>query len=388
MSKPEVSNDQPHKARQKAKTVLFSLIPLLLLFSAVELAARAYKSARPPYWNMADRLTNPAYTSKPWFSESFLIAACLNPGGWYTPPGTRVIFPRDYRDDYFTVEGGLRKTTGFPEGTGRPFRTLFALGGSTTYCAETPDNFTWPSRFQLLLTEENPAGPIKTLNLGVTSVNSSQEYARLVYEIQRGNVPEICVIFNGVNDCYQGVLYNNPEGTLYEEASSMERSLLRRLKRKLAVLDLTAEFVYARRRTGRLSAHEASLGALATRTAALYEEHMRAAQKLCDEHGILMCVCLQPNLFTIGRRLNEHENGIRERRLGVYPQLERCFQETYPLLRERVASMHDSGIHAWDLSGVFDANTEPIFLDECHVESEGNRIIAEEIFKRIQFIIK
>jgi hypothetical protein len=51
-------------------------------------------------------------------------------------------------------------------------------------------------------------------------------------------------------------------------------------------------------------------------------------------------------------------------------------------LREKLERLKQQGIVAYHISDAFNGNTEPIFVDEFHVESTGNRLIAEAILPR------
>src|SRR5205807_1168562 len=98
----------------------------------------------PTYWACRERLTNPAYTSKPWFTEEFLTVSFRQPGRWFTEPDAALVFPQDCANRYFHVARGVRRTVGYPWAPGDPIpHKLFLLGGSTTYCSEVPDNLTW-----------------------------------------------------------------------------------------------------------------------------------------------------------------------------------------------------------------------------------------------------
>jgi hypothetical protein len=148
------------------KTVAFSLIPVILLTFLAEGGARLFKRQemhRPVYWAHKDRLTNPAYTTKEWFCEAFLIESFIQPGGWFTPPGTRLIFPKDFSGHWFVVEDGARRTISAAE-MSEPHEHWFLLGGSTTYCSEVPDGLTWPSQLQLILARNNVEKRIQVRN--------------------------------------------------------------------------------------------------------------------------------------------------------------------------------------------------------------------------------
>src|SRR5262249_15810667 len=137
----------------------------------------------------------------------------------YRPVGTHLRIPFDHEDRYFTTRDGFRATVGFdPKGLapGRRPRKLFVLGGSTTYCQEVPDEFTWASHLQKRLAAVPGTQDIEVVNCGFPSMVSLQEVERLEYEIGRNNIPDFCIFFDGINDMAAGVRGGAPGGLISE----------------------------------------------------------------------------------------------------------------------------------------------------------------------------
>lgn len=223
-----------------------------------------------------------------------------------------------------------------------------------------------------------PSTRVRVVNYGVTSVNSAQEVERLIFETSRGNIPSACIFLDGVNDVFQGVLYNNPDGVLFKTAEHYEKDLLRKLRKKVALLDILINAMtgQVRKKPSHLR-DPAQVQALVRRTAEIYEHNIRRAKEICDKNGVMFFVFLQPNLYTIkGRHLNDYERQVLDR---LDPAVQICFDAAYPLLQEKICLLGKDNIKAYDLTKIFDSNTEPIFLDACHVESRGNQIISSSI---------
>ncbi|MBI4964273.1 MAG: hypothetical protein HY913_13430 [Desulfomonile tiedjei] len=364
------------------KKLVFAIVTIVGLLVLVEAASRSLRANLPSYWNYRDRLTNAAYTSKPWFSEGFLQASFVQPGGWHTPEGTRLILPRDYSDRYFTVTGGVRKTTGFVRNPRVPFGGRICIfGGSTTYCSEVPDDLTWPSQLQNLINKAVPDAQFEVINYGVTSVNSYQELERQRLELSRGDAPALCIFLNGANDVIQGVVCKQPRGTIYETLADREARWTVKIRRRLAFVDLAAgEWARLKRNNqGDLPDHLQNAGIvsdLVKQTSENYEKNMRDAASACAGRGCQVFVFLQPGLYTIDRPLTAHETEVLSRCHVAYGHV---FKVTYPALRDAIGRLKESGLAAHDASGILDANRAPIFLDAFHVESAGNAIIAEYV---------
>ncbi|MCX7933802.1 MAG: SGNH/GDSL hydrolase family protein [Planctomycetota bacterium] len=327
----------------------------------------------------APRLSNPAYLRHAWFSRDFLVSSFRQPGGWLTPRGTRLVLPQNYQDAFFTVTGGCRETPGFMWDSAALPRAIFCLGGSTTYCSEVPDAFTWPAQLQAMLRENANTRDCRVINLGASSVHSGQEVERLRFEIERGRRPFLCIFLNGINDIMQGVFYNNPGGVIFESEKQLAEGILLRIAGRSAFFNLLRR--WHRREVPPPHLSDPDLVArLAVRTAEIYESNLREARRICEISGSRFAVFLQPCLFTLRRPLSAHEAQIA----GQWPAAARfCCEKTYPQLRERIARLQKEGFAAYDITDAFDTAAQPIFLDYCHVECDGNRLLAERIYQHI-----
>lgn len=378
------TQDAPRKRPSPIKMMLFAMTPVLLMLGVAEFAARYYEgSVRPAYWSRADRLSNPAYAGKPWFNERFLTLS-MQSGHWFSLQGTRLTLPKDHQDEYFTVVRGERRTTGFDWKPGDPAPVkLFVFGGSTTFCEEVPDSDTWASQLQKQLAASPETSHVRVSNYGVASVNSTQEVDRLEYELATGNIPDICIFYDGVNEVMGGVYNKNPEGTIAETAAQyakekeQKKSRFTRIAQKAALYRVLTARPYGNRFLFPHLSDTAQLESLSERSATVYEKNMLRAKSLCDRYGVRMIACLQPQLYAIeGRPLTAFEQSMIDRpHVGV----KQCFDTAYPKLREALTRLKAGGLETYDLSREFEKADRPIFIDFCHVETEGNRLIADAV---------
>jgi hypothetical protein len=387
------------RKRSLKRTLLYAAIPTILAFLIIEGCFRVYELVCPDdplareYRQLAN---NPACASKPWFSQDFVASWSMDrpwhdpdaktPRRFYTPEGTGLRLPHDYQDRFITIRNGMRATTGFDPASlesGRRARKLMVFGGSTTFCLEVPDEFTWASQLQKELAAIPQTRDIEVINCGVGSAVSVQEVGRLEYEIGRNNIPDFCVFFDGINDTGQGVCNGNPALTMTETAQNYNNATLIGTLKQIARLSCAARTIYhslveSQKRNDRARRPEAMERELARATAEGYERNMLRAKEICGRHGIRMFVFLQPHLFSIARPWTAHEQtAATSIRKSDAEGLRVC----YPFLREKLSRLKQRGIKAYDISDAFDANLEPIFVDEYHVESTGNRLIAQAILK-------
>jgi lysophospholipase L1-like esterase len=374
--------------RPLSRQILYAALPTILVLLSVEGLVRLYFHVFPDIPPAV--LHNPAYTSKPWFTPEFLASPGIN--GFYSPSGTRLVIPIDYKDRHFTVQDGIRATVGFdPAGLppGRRPRKLYVFGGSTTYCKEVPDEYTYASQLQQRLAAIPETRDIQVFNYGVSCYVVLQDLERLEYEIAHNRIPDWCIFFDGINDVMQGIVNGDPNGTTIEAGD--KKGLLYTLRR-LARLSVAAKKLYRytvssqQRIDPEHTRSEAKVRELAQATADHYERTLLRAKELCDRHGIGMIAFLQPHLYSIsGRPLTEHEQiwarGLRKSEVEA-------FAVGYPLLQEKLRLLRQRDIHAYDITDAFNDNLEPIFIDAFHVESTGNRLIAEAILKHALPLLK
>jgi lysophospholipase L1-like esterase len=393
---PTTVNTTGKRQRSLKRKLMYSAIPTILAFVAVEGLFRIYAvveenvSNRRAYENL---LRIPAYASKPWFSAQF-VASRPNPG-FFTPPGTRLVLPKDYMNEMYSLRDGIRSTVGFDPGGLAPGprpRKLLLLGGSTTYCEEVPDKFTWASQLQARLAAIAETRDIEVINGGIPAAVSLEEVERLEYEINRGRIPDVCIFLDGLNDANQGVVNGHPGGTVAQVVREYSSAGLVGVFRRLTAVSVAARTIYhsirySQSRNAPVNMRsEAEVRELAHAVAEVYERNILRAKEMCDRHHIGMMVFLQPHVFSIKRSWTADERAAAGRVRKDYVQ---ALQACYPLLREKLGRLRQRGIPAYDISDAFDDNLEPIFVDHLfHVESTGNRLIAQAILKRAVPILK
>ncbi len=370
--------------RSLLKKLAFSIVPVIVLLAALEGMSRVLKHVNPTLWSPPTRYLNknPAYTGQAWFTQDFLDATLTHGSSCYILPEYSFKLLKDHESKYHNVVHGRRLTTGGTWHAEDPRLVTIALfGGSSTYCHEVPDEYTWASLLQKRIAASPDTQIVRVLNFGVPGASSKQELDRLRYEISQGMVPDVCVFFDGVNDTAQGVYNGSPDKTINDTERLYKRKWYRQIARQSSLLTL----VYANVRSWQMSKpthlNDADLlEDLAMKTAKGLVENWAKAKQLCESHGIKMYAFLQPNLYTLDSNRFTKEEELLE---DIRPGMDVCFQATYPLFRELMAGIQEYNKHFLDLSNIYEATFQPIYLDFCHVASHGNKIIADAIYMRI-----
>jgi lysophospholipase L1-like esterase len=383
------------RQRSLRRKLFYSAMPTILAFLIVEGLFRIYFLMQTDALNRREYerwLHHPAYASKPWFSGEFAASFMARPKweeGW-SPEGTHLVIPFDYKDRFYTIRDGIRATVGFDPSalpSGRRPRKLFVLGGSTTYCQEVPDDFTWASQLQKRLAAIPETRDIEVVNYGFAAAVSLQEVERLEYEIARNNIPDFCIFLDGMNDAFQAVVNGDPGGTICGAGQTYTSAGLLSTLKSIARMSVAAQTIYIsilssqRRNDPAHTQSEAKVRELAKMSVDIYVLNLLHAQEICDRYRIRMIVFLQPHLYSIsGRPWTPHERATADMMTKSHAD---ALRVCYPLLREKLGLLKQRGILTYDISDAFNDNREPIFVEQYHVESTGNRLIAEAILTKV-----
>lgn len=112
--------------------------------------------------------------------------------------------------------------------------------------------------------------------------------------------------------------------------------------------------------------------------ARLWRESSRLMQQICQANGIAYVHALQPNQYVpASKPLAPSELGSAFRPDHPYRSL---VERGYPLLVEQGRVLAASGVRFVDLSMVFAAEREPVYVDDCcHFGTRGNLLVAGPI---------
>ncbi|MFN4895151.1 MAG: SGNH/GDSL hydrolase family protein [Pseudomonadota bacterium] len=333
----------------------------------------------------AKRVNHPAYRSKRWFSEDFLLSSIAQVG-WYQQAGTNLILRQDSSDPFITVQNGVRVTTGWDTSLDPADGEIWVFGGSTTYCSEVPNELTWPSILQRLLVQRSI--PWKVKNFGTTSIKASQELGRLAIELSKGNQPRAVIFYDGVNDIVQGVYRGNPHGTIY----SSDRASFAAQKRSPAnaILAFFKEHSTAMRRTIEILGtpeiqplfphlNDSEIrGRLVDETAQQWASVISEAHELTKKNSIHFLAFLQPHL-------SSHQQSSRAPKPNCTGEpIECALSSAHPDMQLASKTLQRNGVPVIDLSSALDSlDAQTTFLDHFHVVDTGNEIIAKNILDHL-----
>jgi hypothetical protein len=306
------------------------------------------------------------YAEAKYFSEDFIIESFTQPGGYILGNEYGSVKPKNFKGIWFNVENNQRVT----KNKSNVYKNkIYLFGGSTVYGSEVPDEFTIAS--QLAFLGANSAF-FEVVNMGVSSIHSSQQFALLKGEVKL-NKDDIVVFYDGINDVLQRIIYDNKKGFMYGDGSD-ENIFLRLL---------------------RLSARFSSISLLLTQIMtkniveipdSLIDNSIKDYMNVLKEANLYVTRAeakfyhfLQPTLFT-KKNLNKYEYALIRTRDHLVPnQIKKTFEIVYPIIEKKLNTISFSD----SLTDAFDHFHSSPYLDFVHVSHTGNKEIAKRMWKLI-----
>ena len=297
-----------------------------------------------------------------------------------------VIWRRDaYTSKYINIdEHGVRRTVKSPKpGAAK----VFMFGGSTTWGTGSPDSHTIPSLLQKRLGDGYDVH-----NFGDIAYVAAQELNLLLKLLADGNVPQIVIFYDGINDGSAGAY--SPGVPRDPEAIRMEWEKWERSKRdgcfaaafKRSSYPQLAAFLRSRLGLGprnRWEAWDKQVAALidgrAAKAVEYYGAHIRQVQALAKGYGFKVFFFWQPNLLAAERKAFACETAIVE---SQSPVLVKSQQLVHQYAKKAFSNREDEGV--FFLGDVLNDFDQATFVDWCHPDPKGNDVIAARIFELIK----
>jgi hypothetical protein len=301
--------------------------------------------------------------------------------------------PRPQRGRYISIDSaGLRVVPRFRVPSGKPVRVFF-FGGSTTWGWYDRDSSTRPARVAARLAE---AGfDAQVVNFAQTGYVSAQELLALVRELQRGNIPDAVVLWDGVND----IMSSRNNGRVAVSMREFQQ-------------DSDAAFNAQRRTLGSVGDAEALRtlmrhSALLRRALELTERRLpawpvpdsvpfcrdvmgtwigeaRVVDALARAYGFTVLMIWQPQWATSGRPRSAYERLAATREASLAPgmdELEPHAHECARLADSLVAARAAESILNW--ASLHSGDTGTVYLDQYSHTTERATAIEADTLARL-----
>lgn len=348
-------------------------------------------------WNTPAKMAY--YQEQPWGTQHWLEISTV---------GGRT---RDY--DPFTIwrnipfegetvnidEDGLRVTTN-TECEQDDAYTVFVFGGSTIWGIGAPDEYTIPSLLQAAMSDLSD-DPVCVVNYGESGYIQTQQLIELMEQLQRDNVPDHVIFYDGANDVFSAYQNNNahvhhnyyqigrrlegiegddPDGTGQTRSRFMswllnDTHIGRWLVSMLPEPERTAGGIVGNPDAAALPV---DVDRLSVEIAQIYETNYRMLSALADQYDFAFDVFWQPVIYTGAKQITEEEAAFTT---AYDESLFNLQNETYAYIQDIVPEYD----HLHDLANVLDETTDGTYTDYVHLNPIGNQIVADAIMTHIDF---
>jgi lysophospholipase L1-like esterase len=267
---------------------------------------------------------------------------------------------------------GLRRTWNPPLPEGAP--RVFMFGGSTLWGTGARDEHTIASEISRLL--HQGGRPVQVTNFAETGYVSTQGVLALLLALRAGEVPDVVVFYDGVNDVASALqsgvagLPQNEDNRRAEFNLSRRRGslLLGFAQRSLQGVEALRAWLSARRP----AVPPEPAGGLADELVGVYAANLALVRSLGAAYGFDARFYWQPTVYA------KSDPSTYERQLQEQaPQRRALFHAAEQALAASAALRGEPRFR--DLTRSFDGVKEPLYIDFCHLAEAGNARMAELI---------
>jgi len=223
------------------------------------------------------------------------------------------------------------------------------------------------------------------VNMGESGFVSMQSILSLELELRRGNIPDVVIMYDGVNDVFSAYQNSEPGLPQNEMHRAMEFNLLKEggRMRMLGLKDLLGRTVTASvLQSIRSAVSSAPPPApphreLAEGIVRLYRGNLEIMEALSKQYGFRYEAYWQPVVFS-KKELSPYEQRQSDMQQHVRP----LFQDVYERVKLDSVLRHNTRFH--NISGIFDTSGRPVYIDFCHITEAGNAIVAQAMYADIR----
>jgi lysophospholipase L1-like esterase len=299
---------------------------------------------------------------------------------WYPYVGFRFATPGPEQYINVTSQCFRRTWESHHQSESRLFN-IFVFGGSTIWGQGARDDYTIPSFVAKDLADEGLEG-VRVINFGQLGYVNTQETIALLLELRQGNIPDLVIFFDGVNDTFsalQNGFAGSAQNLAYDsyEFEHPYRWLIGYTLQASALRRLTAS-IFPTRLPSHPIANTAQNKKDAEAILKVYFTNIRLVSEAASRLGFGFLFYWQPETDT-KPRLTAYEQEAARLFEDRTPGYRKLAVEVHRLLNESLTNRAFAEPRMIDLSAIFDRATGSCFIDEHHTTERCNAIIAERI---------
>ena len=383
----------------KLKTAVFSLIPLILLLVVLEITGRIIypfeTDERALIMAERDPRLELSYFGGEHDGKSILYdihskqSRYLPFLGWIGKPN--IDLPTISTNALGFRDAPLQPRT---EGVYR----ILLLGGSTAWGLGASANAaTVSGALESILNESNAGRHVRVMNGAYPGWQSRHELVALMEYFSQFD-PDLVIALTGYNDLHVMALGGNPDLQMRAEsqmlADAVDASLkpmgtLQAVRKVVGSLGIWRIVVYFREMMQNNATGVSKVLAYdkgdSDRILPGVADRYVTMSNYAARHGAHLLIAVQPDIYTTGKSFPPEEQQVRERFTEKYAHIADVYSQ---YRRDAIGyfsaiTAADDNASVMDLAAVFDNSEEPVFLDECHLNDKGHRMVAESLARTI-----
>jgi lysophospholipase L1-like esterase len=297
-----------------------------------------------------------------------------------------------FKGNYINInEEGIRRTTGADCGPGS--YTVFTFGGSTMWGYGSPDWGTIAAYLQSDLAGVKHQ-PVCTINFGDLGYVSTQGLIELMKQLQKGNIPNLVLFYDGVNDVYSGYLNDQAcvHFELNEIALRFEKGYIQPVNPMIQLMQNSSTFQLIQSwidklKPGSTTTNQAFMAyqtksidsdSLSASIAKCYLGNYKLVSALAREYGFEYAFFWQPVISTGNKPLTSEEQEFRS---VMDPVIVDMYTATYRIVEH--SALEEKNLYY--IANVFDEQVEKIWIDWMHVTPAANQLIAQVMLQKLGY---
>ena len=379
-----------------------------ILFLGLEIIARGYylfryeilapNSSIQKEYQIDERENSESYKFSPWVIDYFRELQESGKSDWYSYVYWR---RKAYSGNYINIDSsGTRKTYNTIP-LSKASKKIFMFGGSTIWGTGARDEYTIPSFVSKML-DERSHDEFYIVNFGESGYVSTQELIQLILELKKGNIPNIVIFYDGVNDvfsAFQNKIVGIPQNEYNRRKEFGLHANIKKAVNEVGPFDLFRRYsAFARLVLNRkdkiiakyknIAAEEqenkimqeqpnlrSSLDSLAEKTVYDYFANIRIIGALSREYQFEAFFFWQPTIYSKGMLSSEEERTRKIHQDGR--------ESFFNLAYSKISSVGNKPMNFYDIQKVFTERKETVFIDFCHLGEQGNQIVANIITRTL-----
>ena len=338
-------------------------IALLMLIGIDALAGAWLRTRTPADAGEDARVHADGYADAEWVQPYFDEFAAANHVAWRSYVYWR---RQPFHGRYVNIdERGLRETWNPPNPADQHRPRIFLFGGSTMWGTGARDEHTIASALSRQLANRGVAAEVT--NFGEGGYSSRQELIALETELQDGNVPDLVVFLDGVNDVF-AAFQNDAAGLPQNEGNRVrEFNINLRIYREAQQNWVRNSAVYALLVQPPAPQQPADADALSEAVVDHYAAVTTMVARLGQSYGFQSRFFWQPVIFTKPQRTS-YEQAELDKQAFLAP----FYANVYGRMRTEAAGMPATRY----LGDLFAGDGQPYYIDFCHLTEAGNDRLA------------